>query len=336
MPSISISPPSSSVVTSEVIELPNSGNKAIIVSINRPSKNNCFNSEVVLALSKAFQSIAEKSTSTSTYGDDGDGDGDELKIAAVIFTGKGSSFCAGADLSNPPNPLIQSSDLPECLLINPVHQMSRIPVPIIGAVHGHVITGGFELALACDILVGDDTVKFRDTHVKFGLAPCWGLSQKLSQRVGPGRAKLISYSAKPVPAKLAYEWGIIDEIVSSSDSVTSSDSDSVASSDSDSEDDPRTSSTTQTSMSLKRAIEIADTIGSQDLKMVRRYKKALEEGGKMELGKGLQRERELGIAHYVEVMNDGNTFENAKEFISSDGGTRSTRKEERPRIVSKL
>ena len=328
MPSISISPPSSSVVTSEVIELPNSGNKAIIVSINRPSKNNCFNSEVVLALSKAFQSIAEKSTSTSTYGDDGDGDGDELKIAAVIFTGKGSSFCAGADLSNPPNPLIQSSDLPECLLINPVHQMSRIPVPIIGAVHGHVITGGFELALACDILVGDDTVKFRDTHVKFGLAPCWGLSQKLSQRVGPGRAKLISYSAKPVPAKLAYEWGIIDEIVSSSDSVTSSDSDS--------EDDPRTSSTTQTSMSLKRAIEIADTIGSQDLKMVRRYKKALEEGGKMELGKGLQRERELGIAHYVEVMNDGNTFENAKEFISSDGGTRSTRKEERPRIVSKL
>jgi len=322
------SPPSSSVVTSEVIELPNSGNKAIIVSINRPSKNNCFNSEVVLALSKAFQSIAEKSTSTSTYGDDGDGDGDELKIAAVIFTGKGSSFCAGADLSNPPNPLIQSSDLPECLLINPVHQMSRIPVPIIGAVHGHVITGGFELALACDILVGDDTVKFRDTHVKFGLAPCWGLSQKLSQRVGPGRAKLISYSAKPVPAKLAYEWGIIDEIVSSSDSVTSSDSDS--------EDDPRTSSTTQTSMSLKRAIEIADTIGSQDLKMVRRYKKALEEGGKMELGKGLQRERELGIAHYVEVMNDGNTFENAKEFISSDGGTRSTRKEERPRIVSKL
>jgi enoyl-CoA hydratase/carnithine racemase len=334
MPSISISPPSSSVVTSEVIELPNSGNKAIIVSINRPSKNNCFNSEVVLALSKAFQSIAEKSTSTSTYGDDGDED--ELKIAAVIFTGKGSSFCAGADLSNPPNPLIQSSDLPECLLINPVHQMSRIPVPIIGAVHGHVITGGFELALACDILVGDDTVKFRDTHVKFGLAPCWGLSQKLSQRVGPGRAKLISYSAKPVPAKLAYEWGIIDEIVSSSDSVTSSDSDSVASSDSDSEDDPRTSSTTQTSMSLKRAIEIADTIGSQDLKMVRRYKKALEEGGKMELGKGLQRERELGIAHYVEVMNDGNTFENAKEFISSDGGTRSTRKEERPRIVSKL
>lgn len=173
--------------------------------------------------------------------------------------------------------------------------MGRIAVPIIGAVHGHVITGGFELALACDILVGDETVKFRDTHVKFGLAPCWGLSQKLSKRVGPGRAKLISYSAKPVPAKLAYEWGIIDELVSSS--------------------------------SLDRAIQIADNIGSQDLKMVRRYKKALEEGGKMELGKGLQRERELGIAHYLEAMDDGNTFQNAKEFIND---------KDRPRMVSKL
>ena len=53
-----------------------------------------------------------------------------------------------------------------------------------------VITGGFELALACDILVGNETTTFRDTHVKFGLAPCWGLSQKLQRRIGPGRAKL--------------------------------------------------------------------------------------------------------------------------------------------------
>jgi len=48
-------------------------------------------------------------------------------------------------------------------------QMSRVGVPIIAALKGHVITGGFELALACDILVGDTTTTFRDTHVKFGL-----------------------------------------------------------------------------------------------------------------------------------------------------------------------
>jgi len=272
------------IVESKTIQLPKSGCKAIIVCLNRPLKNNCFNTEVVHELSKIFGKIA---------------DTNDEELAAVIFTGKGKSFCAGADLSNPPNPLIQSSDLPECLAENPVHHMSRITVPIIGAVHGHVITGGFELALACDILVGDGTTKFRDTHVKFGLAPCWGLSQKLQRRVGPGRAKLISYSAMPVTAKVAFEWGLLDEIISSDEKESS----------------------------LQRAIEIADNIGANDLKMVKRYKQALEQGGKMELQKGLQRERELGIAHYLEIMNDGSTFEDAKVYITDD---------KRPRLQSKL
>jgi len=59
-------------------------------------------------------------------------------LVAVIFTGKGESFCAGADLSNPPDPIAQSSDLKCCLAGNPVYQMSRIGVPIIGAVKGYV------------------------------------------------------------------------------------------------------------------------------------------------------------------------------------------------------
>jgi enoyl-CoA hydratase/carnithine racemase len=102
-----------------------------------------------------------------------------------------------------------------------------------------------------------------------------------------------------VTAKVAYEWGLLDELVAVG--VEGS--------------------------SLHRAIEIADNIGSQDLKMVRRYKQALEQGGKMELQKGLQRERELGIAHYLEIMNDGNTFEGAKDYITDD---------KRPRLQSKL
>ena len=107
---------------------------------------------------------------------------------------------------------------------------------------------------------------------------------------------LVSYSTKPVPAELAYRWGLVaDELVSSEDEGTS----------------------------LDRLIAIADSIGAHDLKMVRRYKKALEEGGKMEFGKGLQRERELGIAHYLEAMSDGSTFENAKEFIRDDERPRS-------------
>lgn len=71
-------------------------------------------------------------------GGDEDTDDEANAIAAVIFTGAGNSFCAGADLSGPPNPLHQSSDLPHHLRWNPVHQMGRVGVPIIGALRGHV------------------------------------------------------------------------------------------------------------------------------------------------------------------------------------------------------
>ena len=70
--------------------------------------------------------------------DDDDQDEDTQKLAAIIFTGSGKSFCAGADLSNPPNPLHQSSDLPHHLRWNPVYQMGRVGVPIIGVLKGHV------------------------------------------------------------------------------------------------------------------------------------------------------------------------------------------------------
>ena len=75
---------------------------------------------------------------------------------------------------------------------------------------------------------------------------------------------------------------------------------------------------------LHRAIQLADSIGANDPVMVRRYKRAMIEG--MDVT-GLRRERELGLAHYLEVVGDGTTFEDAKDYISS---------ESRPRMQSKL
>jgi len=278
MSSTTTKSPKQPVVLCQRIDLSESSKKVIIVSIHRPDELNCFNSQVTQSLANIFSDIA------TTSDDD---------LAAVIFTGSGTSFCAGADLSDPPNPLVQSSDLPKCLKMNPIYQMSRVQVPIIGALHGHVITGGFELALACDILVGDATTNFRDTHVKFGVAPCWGLSQKLQRKIGPGRAKLISFTAQPIEAKLAYEWGLLDDLVSSGQT------------------------------SLDRAMELAKRIANHNGLMVQRYKKALEEGGAMNLANGLQRERQVGLAHYLEVLNDGEIFQNAKKYITDETRPRS-------------
>mmetsp|Transcript_2016 Transcript_2016/g.4359 ORF Transcript_2016/g.4359 Transcript_2016/m.4359 type:complete len:328 (+) Transcript_2016:56-1039(+) len=316
-------PPSQNteVVLSGRLLLPKSRKSAVVVSINRPDRLNCFDTEVCHRLAQIFNDIAEEILQYDLVIKSGNPDGNEddggfnSPIAAVIFTGQGPSFCAGADLSDPPNPLEQSSDLPHYLRLNPTHQMSRIGVPIIGALKGHVITGGFELALGCDILIGDPTTIFRDTHVKFGLAPCWGLSQKLSQRISPGRAKIISFSAKALKAETAYEWGLLDELVDESPASLGDEEFECSGGIKVENDD----------YALLRALELADMIGCNDSVMVRRYKRAIVEGAHVDFGKGLQRERELGLAHYLEVVGDGSTFEGAKVFIT-DGS--------RPRTVS--
>ena len=156
------------------VTLPNSQRDAIIVTINRPDKKNCFNTQVCHELAQIFYDIANEiqSYDLQECSQNNEDDTNNNLIAAVIFTGAGSSFCAGADLSDPPNPLHQSSDLPHFLRWNPVHQMSRCGVPIIGALKGHVITGGFELALACDILIGDSTTKFRDSKLVTSQEQC--------------------------------------------------------------------------------------------------------------------------------------------------------------------
>ena len=91
--------------------------------------------------------------------------------------------------------------------INPVFQMEACPFPIIGAVNGPAATGGFELALACDFLIGSTKARFRDTHTTFGIAPCWGLSQKLPRLVGPQRAKFISFTASWCPRNRPWRGG---------------------------------------------------------------------------------------------------------------------------------
>jgi len=272
------------VVLCEKIMLPKSGASAYLVTLNRPDRLNCFNFQVCHELSNIFSTLLR-----------------EDSCDLVIFTGAGKNFCAGADLSNPPNPLEASSDLPQNLVDNPIHQMSLLQVPIIGAIQGHCITGGFELALGCDILVGDERTKFRDSHVKFGLAPCWGLSQKLQRRVGPGRASLISLTAQVIPGPVAHEWGLLDALAKDGQSV------------------------------LDKAMEIADQICSNNITMVKRYKRAIVEGGKTTLQHGLQRERELALSHYLEALNDGATFENAKDYITDETRGRTSK-----RMQSKL
>src|SRR6185436_16044353 len=85
--------------------------------------------------------------------------------------------------------------------------------PIIGAINGVAITGGFEVALACDVLICSTNARFADTHARVGITPGWGLSQKLSRTIGPYRAKELSLSGNFLDAKTAYDWGLVNRVV---------------------------------------------------------------------------------------------------------------------------
>ncbi len=147
--------------------------------------------------------------------------------------------------------------------------------------------------------------------MKFGLAPCWGLSQNLSRRIGIGRAKLVSFSAQPVTAERAYEWGLLDELVIVP---------SVAVEEEKEDGNKTTTTTMEDNLVLHRAIELAEAISSNNPLMVRRYKRAIVEGTNVNYSNGLLRERELGLAHYMEIVGDGRTFESAKEYIVDHDG----------------
>ncbi|HMN54897.1 MAG TPA: enoyl-CoA hydratase [Sphingopyxis sp.] len=136
-------------------------------------------------------------------------------IRAIVLTGAGTrAFTAGLDLkelgadtSNLGAANAEGADE------NPVRAIELCPQPVIGAINGVAITGGFEVALACDILIASTNARFADTHARVGIMPGWGLSQKLSRIVGLGRAKELSLTGNFLGAEAARDWGLVNRVV---------------------------------------------------------------------------------------------------------------------------
>ena len=79
--------------------------------------------------------------------------------------------------------------------------------------HGVAITGGFELALACDLLLASTEARFADTHARIGVMPGWGLSQKLPRLIGRGRAREMAFSGNFIDAATAERWGLVNRVL---------------------------------------------------------------------------------------------------------------------------
>ncbi len=140
-------------------------------------------------------------------------------VRVVILTGAGDrAFCAGLDLKElGADGRALDGVTGRADEFNPVRAIERCPKPVIGAINGVAITGGFELALACDVLIVSTRARFADTHARVGIMPGWGLSQKLSRLIGPYRAKELSLSGNFIDADTASRWGLVNRVIGPDD-----------------------------------------------------------------------------------------------------------------------
>ena len=137
------------------------------------------------------------------------------EIRAVVLTGAGPrAFSAGLDLKElgeDPDALV--GDPARAAETDPVVAMRAMTKPLVAAVNGVAVTGGFELALACDIRLAAPAARFADTHSRVGVLPGWGLSQILPRLIGPSRAKEVSLAARFLEAEEAAAWGVVNRVV---------------------------------------------------------------------------------------------------------------------------
>ncbi len=168
------------------------------VTLNRPEAKNALTPSMVTALGSAFEN-AEK----------------DQEIGAILITGAGQCFCAGADMK-----AIGGGDEPAANvkafmeIASPIFDgIERMRLPVIAAVQGFALAGGLELLLCCDLVVADESAKIGDSHANFGLVPGGGSALRLTQRLGPLRARELLFTGDHVSADQMLAMGLVNKVV---------------------------------------------------------------------------------------------------------------------------
>ncbi|MGE7764273.1 enoyl-CoA hydratase/isomerase family protein [Peribacillus sp. NPDC096540] len=168
-------------------------NNVLIVTLNRPESLNAFSPDMISNLTKTITDVKHKPN-----------------IRAVVIKGAGRSFTAGGDVKS----MGQASagqlydhvgKMNDCILA-----MDSSEVPIIAAVHGFAAGAGFNLALACDLIVASDDSQFAMSFSQVGLISDGGGSYFLPKLIGPHLAKQLFFSAEPISAERLYQLGVIN------------------------------------------------------------------------------------------------------------------------------
>ena len=218
--------------------------------LNRPDKRNTLSNELRGEMVDAVAALEA-----------------EPGVRVLIVTGAGRAFTAGMDLDE-----WRSSDklAAGAYENDPVAALRSFTGPVIGAINGLAVTGGLEIALACDLLVASTEARFADTHALVGLLPGWGGSVRLARLIGLSRAKEMALTGRILGAEEALAWGLVNHVVTPDALIAKAES-----------------------IARQMAAAVPQTLIA--------YKRLLDEGSELPLAEALALEHRTSIANNAQV-----------------------------------
>ena len=226
------------------VEMQKNG-KTAVLTINRPEALNALNSQVLSDLKEALDELKK-----------------EADLRCLIITGAGpKSFVAGADIGEMSTMNPKKGEAFGIAGNKVMSQVASFPCPVIAAVNGYALGGGFELALACDLRLASEKARFAFPETGLGITPGFGGTQRLARLVGPALASELIFTGRTVKADEALAKGMVSQVCAPEEL-------------------------------LDKAQELADTIAGRAPIAIRQAKKAIRGGLDLTLEKGLDYESE--------------------------------------------
>ena len=171
-------------------------NNIATITFSRPKALNAINSLVFTELNATLDDLEKNN---------------DLK--AVILTGEGKAFVAGADIAEMRDKSPDEAKVFSETGHKSFRRLEEFPVPVIAAVNGFALGGGLELALACDFIIASEKAKFSAPEVNLGLIPGFNGTQRLQRAVGIAYAKYLIFTAEMIDAEEAYRIGLVQKVV---------------------------------------------------------------------------------------------------------------------------
>ena len=228
----------------ELLLIQKTGQTAVI-SLNAPNEMNALSAAMLSELAALIDDLQADSS-----------------LRAVIITGTGKAFCAGANVGEMSGMYPLDAGAYGRFGNKVFLKLENLPVPVIAAINGYALGGGLELALACDIRLASEKAKLSFPETKLGIIPGFGGTQRLSRLIGPAKAKELIFTAEMLSAEQSLAAGLVNAV----------------------------SATPETLMD--EALALADRIAANSPVGVKQAKLAINKGFDMDLTKALDFESE--------------------------------------------